>query len=319
MMQVLFENSTDCIKMLDFDGRILDINASGLRLLQVDDLTTVLGRHWLSVRPDYPYLPEAEPAMEAARQGRQSRFSAAWTTPNGSVRWWDIMVSPIPGIDGNPRQILVISHDITAEHEGAAQTALLIQELGHRVKNAYAMAGAIVAQTLRGSDSVRSAKETLGRRLSAMARAHDLLIDRDWAGTDITVLLATVLELHQDADKPGQFTTEGPAFALSAAGALGLCLILHELAANAVRHGALSAPEGRVQIVWSVDEKAYFHLAWREAGGPEVQAPLRRGFGTRLIEESVPSRFGGIARLNYAASGLQFEMKALAARLVPTA
>lgn len=182
---------------------------------------------------------------------------------------------------------------------------LLNHELSHRLKNTLAMVQAIAAQTLRNAPDMMTARETLGNRLAALSRAHDLLLGRSLDAADIRTVVGDTLALHDDGQ--ARIHLSGPALDIGSDAALSLALILHELATNAVKYGALSVPDGVVDLSWgtdSEDETALFHLLWEERGGPKVTDPSRRGFGSRLIERGLPGSVGGGVEHRFAESGL---------------
>jgi two-component sensor histidine kinase len=182
---------------------------------------------------------------------------------------------------------------------------LLLNELNHRVKNTLATIQAISAQTLRGARDLPSAREALDRRIRSMAQAHDLLTLRAWTGAN----LADVVMRALDAFTPTQVKMSGAAIDVSPKHALALSLALHELATNATKYGALSCPEGRVNVQWGAQE-GMLQLHWEESGGPPVAPPTQRGFGSRLLEELVGRDLGGDTKLNYDVSGVRCSISA---------
>ena len=163
-----------------------------------------------------------------------------------------------------------------AAQEESRSKELLLKEFKHRIKNTLATVQAIASQTLRSSPP--SERDAFGARLKVLAQAHDLLTDRDWQQAAVRDLVQRALApFEQD-----RLVTDGPDAALDANKALHLTLALHELATNAVKYGALSNREGKVHVTWSVANDR-LTLTWREFGGPPVQPPTRKGFGSVLI------------------------------------
>ncbi len=188
---------------------------------------------------------------------------------------------------------------------------MLNHELSHRLKNTLAMVQAIASQTLRNAPDMLTARETLGNRLAALSRAHDLLLGRSQDTADIRTVVGDTLALHDDGQN--RIRLGGPAIEIGSDAALSLALILHELATNAVKYGALSVPEGGVDLSWStgvLDGAPVFRLVWRERGGPPVLAPSRRGFGSRLIERGLPGSVGGSVEHSFEPTGLQCRIEA---------
>lgn len=162
--------------------------------------------------------------------------------------------------------------------ESEARQSLLIQELAHRLKNTLSMVQAIASQTLRGAVD-REPLAAFERRLQALGVAHDVLVDRNWVGADMRATIGQVLAVFGCDDR---IMLSGGDVALGARAALSLALILHELGTNAVKYGALSNADGLVSIDWTVTD-GVLRFDWREAGGPPVWTPSRRGFGSKLL------------------------------------
>jgi two-component sensor histidine kinase len=139
-----------------------------------------------------------------------------------------------------------------------------------------------------------------------MAQAHDLLTVRAWTGANLTDVIMRAL----DAFSPTQMKISGaPSFDVSPKYALALSLALHELATNATKYGALSCSEGQVSLDWRVKE-GMLRLDWQESGGPPVAPPVRKGFGSRLLEELLVHDLGGDVRLDYGVSGVRCSITA---------
>ncbi|WP_236961074.1 PAS domain-containing protein [Methylobacterium durans] len=186
------------------------------------------------------------------------------------------------------------------------QQRLLNRELSHRLKNTLAMVQAIAAQTLRNAPDFETAKEALAARLIALGKAHDLLLTGERESAGIDAVIAGALSLHDDR-QPGRFAVQGPAVEVGPRAALSLSLMMHELATNAAKYGALSVPEGRVAVEWDIAvdvAEPIIRMAWTERGGPPVAPPSRKGFGTRLIERGLAGAIGGEVTLAYEPAGV---------------
>jgi len=189
---------------------------------------------------------------------------------------------------------------------------LLNHEIGHRLKNTFAMIQAIASQTLRPV-AERDHVLNFEKRLQALSTAHDTLLARNWMGADVSALVSSSIDLLGLADR---FDVSGPAFSFGPRSSLSLSLLIHELATNALKYGALSTPAGRVSVDWSIDgegDHATFRFGWREQGGPPVQQPERRGFGSRLINMGLSGTGGVVA--SYQHSGYSVEMTAIVFQL----
>jgi two-component sensor histidine kinase len=187
-----------------------------------------------------------------------------------------------------------------AEHQ-----KLLIDELNHRVKNTLATVQSIATQTLRTADTTQDAKDALERRLLALSRAHDVLTRENWEGADLMDVVERALEPYQ-VHSENRLHITGPHVRLTPRMSLALAMALHELATNAVKYGALSNKSGIIDVSWAVQDGAApprLVLQWKEAGGPPVVAPRRRGFGSRLIERSLAQDLDGQVDIAFAPTG----------------
>lgn len=202
-------------------------------------------------------------------------------------------------------------HDslVDARHHGT----FLLQELDHRVKNTLAIVQSISRQTLRASPTPEAFAEVFENRILALSQAHELLTRRAWGRAQLHEILDKALAPFS-ASLADRFDILGPAVSFSAETSVSVHMTLHELAVNAAKHGALSAPEGRVVLRWTVDEAAtppMLTLTWREVGGPTVDGrPERRGFGTSMIERGLARDLGGKANLDFTPQGVVYTLRA---------
>ncbi|WP_441239229.1 sensor histidine kinase [Bradyrhizobium sp. 930_D9_N1_4] len=181
---------------------------------------------------------------------------------------------------------------------------LLIDELNHRVKNTLALMQAIAVQTFRSSS--REERTKFEGRLGALAEAHNLLSQEKWAGSELRDVIARALQPFL-LSNPDRIRMAGPAVPLSPRLAVVLSMIVHEIATNAAKYGALSNETGRVTLDWEViadAPKPRLRLIWTEIGGPQVTAPVQRGFGSRLIERSARDQLGGEATVDFLPRGV---------------
>jgi two-component sensor histidine kinase len=176
---------------------------------------------------------------------------------------------------------------------------LLIGELNHRVKNTLAIVQSIVFQTLRGTE-LTELRDALTSRLHALGSAHDVLTRENWEGAQLDDIVRGAIAPHGGSDR---FTVSGPAVRLTPSLSVLIAMLLHELATNAVKYGALSVDGGSVAIAWEVRDD-HLSLRWAERGGPAVAPPTRQGFGSRLLESSTVT-VGGKAELDFTPEGLR--------------
>jgi two-component sensor histidine kinase len=166
---------------------------------------------------------------------------------------------------------------------------------------------------LRNARTPDGARVAIDGRLQALARAHDVLTRENWERAELRQLTAHALAPYNEIGR-GRLHVSGPAVDLPPRMALALAMAFQELATNAVKYGALSVPAGSISISWSVERQGpsgNLRLRWEEKGGPPVQPPKRRGFGTRLIERSLAQDLDGSVRILFAPTGLQCAVEAL--------
>lgn len=189
---------------------------------------------------------------------------------------------------------------------GETLHALLVEELNHRVKNTLAVLQAIVSQTFRSATPAE--REAFDGQLAALARAHDLLSEEKWSGASVQDVVSRVLEPYAVLGTD-RVTMSGPNVPLRPPRAVMMSMIMHEIATNAAKYGALANDCGTVTIAWKLQRDAAgerLQLSWVEAGGPHVTAPSRRGFGSRLIERGARDQLDGSATADFLPSGVVY-------------
>ncbi|MEO8319215.1 MAG: HWE histidine kinase domain-containing protein [Bradyrhizobium sp.] len=217
--------------------------------------------------------------------------------------WWTYSYGPID-LDGKVGGVLVVCNDVTSEYRAREALDLVNHELQHRVKNTLAVLSAVASQTFRDTAS-KTALEVYQGRLAAFGRAHDLLTASNWVEAPLHDVVQTALAPYRTGE--GRFEVSGPRTIVRSRQGLSLSLAIHELATNAMKYGALSAPAGRISITWGdtdVDGEPHFVFTWQETGGPAVSAPSSTGFGSRLITRVLKDDFNGTVELAYPPSGL---------------
>lgn len=195
-----------------------------------------------------------------------------------------------------------------AQRRWEERQRLLLAELSHRVKNSLAVVQALAMRTLTNERPPAEARDSFVRRLRAMARAHELLVERDWQGAPLRDILAG--ELAPFAER---VRLDGPEVLIKPTVAQTLALVSHELATNAMKYGALQVPAGQVSVQWSIvagdDGKPRLRFAWREQGGPAVTNPEKRGFGSVLLERAVVTELQVKPTLAFAPEGFRYEFE----------
>jgi PAS domain S-box-containing protein len=305
--RVLVETSPDAV-YLHQDGVVVLANPQAAAVLGARDPADLLGRPALSL------VDEASLPLARERTARMTVPGARAGLAELTYRRLDGRPVPVEAdaaavLIGGRLAVQVAFRDIAERKAAQEHQRLLLAELSHRVKNTLAVVQGIAAQSLSGGRSLAEAREVLTKRLRALANAHTLLTASEWQGASLEALVAAELEPYE-----GRAEVAGGDVTLSPKEALTLSLVLHELATNAAKHGALSAPGGRVEVGWEVAGEAparTLRLRWRERGGPPVPVPpSRRGFGRALVEQAVAYDLKGRGRLDFRPDGVAYELEA---------
>jgi PAS domain S-box-containing protein len=308
-LKSILESSADCVKVLDLKGRLLFMNEAGVSRLEMENYDRLIGRSWIDLW-EHSQTGVVQDALDAAKRGETGRFRGPANTIKGTQKHWDVQITPIRDETGAPKQLLVISRDVSDEHKAEEHRRLLSNELEHRIKNTLAVVGAIVSQTFRVSASKDEALEMVLARVLALSHAHDILTKTSWTGAAIAEVVEGALAPHRTHD--GRFRVTGAPLLLSARRSLSLALAIHELATNAAKYGALSNDDGHIEVSWTLEGtkgEGGFQFDWREVGGPPVKVPERRGFGSRLIKRVLAIDFDGDAAIEFGSSGVHCWVK----------
>jgi two-component sensor histidine kinase len=194
----------------------------------------------------------------------------------------------------------VVFRDTTDRRRAEEQRDLLIKEMGHRVKNMLASVQSIAAQTFRGSGIDPRLLQAFDARLVTLSKTHSVLTRQNQEGADLHDVVWSAL--HNAADST-RFAVDGPVARLGSQSAVAFSMAVHELCTNAIKYGALSNQAGRVAVNWEVaGDRLVWH--WRESGGPPVEEPTRKGFGSRMIERALAVQLSGKAIIEYQKAGV---------------
>jgi two-component sensor histidine kinase/DNA-binding response OmpR family regulator len=270
----------------------------------VTELQAMVGAGALRIVPNATDLRagDARHAMATFDASSRSAQETALSLENDSLR----LLLEQAGIDA---QALLIQAGIEAEQRDAADKLqkLILGELHHRVKNTLAMVSAIASQSFRGAPNIEHGQKAMEGRLIALARAHDLLMQVSWANASLTHTLSSATEPY-DSQGDRRFHFNGPDIRITSVAVIALAMTFNELCTNTTKFGALSVPTGRVEIAWTVDElKQRLRLVWTERGGPAVEPPARRSFGTRMME-SLGQQLTGQVQLTYGPGGFIYSL-----------
>ncbi|BBC71535.1 two-component system sensor histidine kinase/response regulator [Altererythrobacter sp. B11] len=187
--------------------------------------------------------------------------------------------------------------------EHGRRQEILIAELNHRVRNILNLIRSLVNQTGSAAATIPEYADVLGSRIYALARAHDQLTRSHWRASSLRELIG--LEARAYLGEAGRITLEGSDPIVEATALTTLSLVFHELITNSAKYGALSVPEGQVVLRLLRSEGGALRIEWQESGGPAVSPPVRRGFGSAIIELSIPHELGGKAEITYASMGVE--------------
>jgi two-component sensor histidine kinase/DNA-binding response OmpR family regulator len=270
----------------------------------IAELQAMVGTGALRIVPDATDWPADQVlrASEMVDPLSRSAHEAVLSAENDSLR----LLLEQAGIDA---QALLVQAGIDAEQREAADKLqkLILGELHHRVKNTLAMVSAIASQSFRGAPSIEHGQKAMEGRLLALGRAHDLLMQVSWANASLTHTLSSATEPY-DSQGDRRFHFNGPDIRISSVAVIALAMTFNELCTNTTKFGALSVPTGRVEIAWTIDElKQRLRLVWTERGGPAVQPPTRRSFGTRMME-SLGQQLTGRVQLAYDPTGFIYSL-----------
>ncbi|MCA0400253.1 MAG: GAF domain-containing protein [Proteobacteria bacterium] len=204
-------------------------------------------------------------------------------------------------------EIILRMSDLAAEERQQAQSRqeLLIAELNHRVRNILALIRGLVSQSSHQARDTAELTSVIGGRLQALARAHDQINHGDWGPGAVRSLIAAELEAYVGGGAE-RATLEGPDVLIEPQAFSALALVIHEMATNAAKYGALSVSHGRLAVSWRLHEGA-LSISWQESAGPPVVPPSRQGFGTTVIERTIPFELKGTARIAYDPDGVTGE------------
>jgi len=289
--------------MVDGDGRVILLNVQAEKLFGYgrDELIgqkvemLVPGRF----RANHPGLRAGYMTQPTVRPMGTGRDLFA-QRKDGSEFPVEISLSPIATDQGT--MVLAAIVDITERKRSEQVQKTLVGELEHRSNNLLAIIQSIARKSLSGNYSLAEAKSIFEGRLTALARATNQLINSNYSGVSVSELLRSELEPFR-----AQTKIEGPEVKLAGQTAQNLSLVVHELATNAVKHGALSSPRGQIDIFWTVSgggENQVLQFQWRERGGPQVVASSHQGFGTSLLKNTFPEN-----SFDYSPEGLRCQIK----------
>jgi len=312
--QSIVDTVREPLLVLDERLCVVAANRSFFEVFCVDRDVT-LGRHLYELGDRQWDIPDLRRLLEEVipRSAAVEGYEVEHDFPHLGRRTMRLDARKMFHPDNNSTTLLLAIEDITNGRQKEQERELILGELRHRVKNLLALVQSLARQTEATGEAAKAYRDAFLGRLGTLVRAHELAFEAD-ATADLGELVVGTLAPY--AADPARIVVEaGPRVVLAKGQITPLCLILHELAANAVKHGALSAPAGRVQIAWQNNQDTAdgrgrrLRLHWTEEGGPEVQPPAgHQGFGTRLVEFATTYELHGHAELTFTPKGLQAEI-----------
>jgi PAS domain S-box-containing protein len=238
------------------------------------------------------------------RGERIDHFETVRQTKHGSLITVSLTVSPVKNVEGKIVGASKIARDITEQKRSQEQIAMLAREAEHRSKNLLANVQATVA--LSQSDTVDGLKDAIAGRIRALSNVHSLFIETRWIGAELSTIATQELAPYSGTGER-RVRIDGQEVLLRPNDAQVVAIILHELATNAAKYGALSVPGGQVHLRWLHQVDGQLVLTWTETGGPTVLTPSRQGFGSRIISQLIDQQQGK-TRFDWRREGLVCEI-----------
>ena len=316
-LRAIVDTAVDAIIIIDEGGLIVSINPAAERMFGYS-ATDIVGEN-ISILMSGPHRAAHDAYISAYRRTGKAKIirigrEVEGRRKNGSAFAVDLAIAEWQ-VAGK-RYFTGIIRDISERKRQEQKVALLLREVNHRAKNMLALVQAIASQTAvpQGGEFV----ERFSERLAALAASQDLLVMSGWQGVNARKLVRSQLS-HFEELIDDRIKLEGPPLNLSAAGAQAIGMVLHELATNAGKYGALSNSTGKIEIAWRLDRAArsdQFTLSWVEVGGPPVFPPGQSGFGTTVIEAMPRMELDAEVTLVYAPEGLCWRLECPAERVL---
>jgi PAS domain S-box-containing protein len=299
-----FENAGVGIAHLSPDIRWLRVNRTFAHIVgySPDELVSMSVQD--ITHPDDLDLSFAH--IERLRSGKVDSYGLEkrYVRKDGTPVWVHITGTAVRRNDGSVDHFVAVIQDISERKQHEEREHLLMREINHRAKNMLSVVDAIAHQT--ATRNPEDFLERFSERIRALSANQDLLVRNEWKGVDVEDLVRA--QLAHFADLVGtRIAMQGPKLRLNPACAQAIGLALHELGTNAGKYGALSTDRGRVEVCWNFSDNT-FTMSWSEREGPTVSTPMRRGFGTTVIERMAESSLGGMVDLGYAPTGLTWRL-----------
>jgi len=307
--RALYHDNPSMYFTVEPSGTVLSVNEFGARQLGYTPAELV-GQSVLQVI----HADDREAARQHLGKCAENPDTVATTElrkvrRDGSVIWVREAARAVRESAAQRTVLLIVCEDITERKRAEEQQSLLVAELDHRVKNVLASVAVVAKRTSERSSSTSGFIAALDRRLQSMAQAHALLSRNRWQGVNLADLVGQALAPFSTTSNT---EVEGPHVCLTAAATQAIAMVLHELATNAAKYGALSTAQGRVSVRWrwqsSGDTPPTLWIEWHERGGPTTAVPDQAGYGTAVIRDLIPYELGGTVEFKFAADGVRCVM-----------
>jgi PAS domain S-box-containing protein len=299
----IVDSSDDAIISKDLNGIIRSWNTGAQRLFGYL-AEEIVGKSVTTLIP--PERQHEEPGiLERLRRGeRIDHYETVRQRKDGSKLDISLTVSPVRDATGNIIGASKIARDISERKRADAQISILAREAEHRAKNVLATVQATVH--LSRANTTDDLKRAIEGRIQALANVHRLFVETRWTGADLRSLVNEELAAYCQAGEK-RARLDGPDILVEPSAAQAIAVSLHELATNAAKYGALSVPQGQIEIAWSRTADGIV-LRWTETGGPSVTPPTHRGFGSRVMKAMIGDQLKGDMRFDWRAEGLACEI-----------
>ncbi|WP_309092726.1 PAS domain-containing protein [Phenylobacterium sp.] len=304
LLTLISDSTPDMIYAKDRHSRIIYANRTAFRIIGVPQ-DQFLGHNDLDWATDKDQARAIIANDQLVmREGRVVDVDETFTDPSGDTRVYRSLKAPLRDARGEVIGLVGVTSDITERHRAIERERLLAREVDHRAKNLLAVVQSILRLTR--AEDVRQYARTIEDRVHALSRVHGLLATNRWEGAQLGVLIREELAAFISA-RPGKIRLSGADVRLPPEPAQGMAMVLHELATNAAKYGALSRDEGELAVSWTADAET-LRLTWIERGGPPVQPPTRRGFGSTLLQGTIERQLGGQIDIRWAPEGLSVDL-----------
>ena len=306
-LAAIVESSDDAIISKDLNGIITSWNASAERIFGYSASEAVGKSITILIPPDH--IDEEPRLLERIRRGeRIEHFETIRRRKDGTLIPISLTISPIRNASGQIVGASKIARDNTERKRADERQKILVGEMRHRAGNLAALINALANQSRpKNSPEVDLYVERFLGRMRSVLAAGELVLASSSRTPDLADIARSALKPFMDMYAPSRILSSGPSLAISEQLGAGLALAIHELATNAVKYGALSTEEGSVTLSWKItpqDSDNRVEIEWLERGGPEVRAPERPGFGTRVIRSTLSGARDGTVSLDFAPHGL---------------